>query len=325
MHEFEDLVEASVRCLHASTAQGLDHRSLFKALYAFQAQYDTSHTMGRVTEILVERRFVYPIAIEHHPDHARLGKRLVDDGWILERPGAPYGPKNAATTWVRNGAMYLEAGSKLWKTMAKAGFFPGEASPPEVTIRDAAITVVREAAKQARASLVRDWMLHYFSQEKVVQSDLARELASYARRVGAFGHDPEGNTDEDDDLSSTAPDWYRKAAANLPARTRDEESFVATLSKALPSVRDADVAAVVDAMPRVVAAFLRERGFVHIPGLVEMHAHIDRPAPVEFMNPFTKQPQSFQPLAKPPELRACIDLRLVPLLAKPRGRASRTR
>ncbi len=75
MHEFEDLVEQSVRCLEASERPGLDHRSLFKQLYAFQEQYDTGYTHGRVLDILEKHRFTYSFPVDAHPDHGHWLQR----------------------------------------------------------------------------------------------------------------------------------------------------------------------------------------------------------------------------------------------------------
>jgi hypothetical protein len=310
MHEFEDLVEASIRCLHESATRGLDHRSLFKALYAFQAEWDTGHTMRRVLPILVERRFLHAFALDLHPDHARLGKRLVDDGWIYERPGEAWKKgSNEVAAFVERGTMYVEAGSGLWRRMADAGFFPGESAPAKLPIERAAAIVVREAASSAQDWLVRDWMHYYFAREdKVSPPELALELAGYASRSGAFA--------EDDADARMAPSWFREAELSEP--TAEEATFTATLSKALPSVRADDVAAVLDMMPRVVAALLRKKGVAHIPGVVALRAVIPpRPKPVKVFNPFTKQEQTIQGLEKPPELRAHIDLALVPLVSTP--------
>ena len=55
MHEYEDLVEHSIRFL--DRLEGIDHIALFQSLYIFQSYYDTGITTGRVADILVKRNF----------------------------------------------------------------------------------------------------------------------------------------------------------------------------------------------------------------------------------------------------------------------------
>ena len=57
MHEIEELQEVSIRLL--DRIEGLDHRSMFKRLYDFDALFDTGFTHFRVMDILLKRRFYY--------------------------------------------------------------------------------------------------------------------------------------------------------------------------------------------------------------------------------------------------------------------------
>jgi len=119
MHEFEDLVEQSVRLLDAAhdarlhaerpARRGLgprvatpsdppggpdpDLRSAFHALYAFQGRWDTGFTHFRVIGILVKHRFAYVFDLEEHPHYAALGGRVLGDDKtlsVLRDPTKPW-------------------------------------------------------------------------------------------------------------------------------------------------------------------------------------------------------------------------------------------
>jgi len=72
MHEYEALVEQSVRTLSKSGRRDL--RDLYKSLYEFQGRYDTGYTQFRVIEHLLEARFLYRFPMRDHPDYERYGK-----------------------------------------------------------------------------------------------------------------------------------------------------------------------------------------------------------------------------------------------------------
>jgi hypothetical protein len=188
MHEFEDLVEESVRCLDECDARHLDHRTLFKHLYDFQSQWDTGYTHFRVIEILLARRFVYRYPLDTHPDFARFGSKLVearqrlrgdDTGWIRMHPGEPWNAaSNPTMAYVRGKEMYFDAGSRLWEKFVALGKLSGADAerPREMAMDDVAATVVREAARQSKRGLIQDWLVYYVFQCEV-GSEIPRGFA----------------------------------------------------------------------------------------------------------------------------------------------------
>ena len=61
MHEFENVVEESIRVLDRSKSKELDFRSLFYTLYDFQSWWDTGFTGFRVVDILLNGKIIHGI------------------------------------------------------------------------------------------------------------------------------------------------------------------------------------------------------------------------------------------------------------------------
>ena len=162
MHEIEELQEASIRLL--DRIEGLDHRSMFKRLYDFDAFFDTGFTHFRVMDILLRRRFYYRMALEDHPDYAQFKDALEDirreDFSSIARD--PSAEDNSATNPVvaywTEGQLYCEAGSEIWAKLSGVGRLSGadREAPQPIDIVDIADTVVSFAtAEENKESQIR--------------------------------------------------------------------------------------------------------------------------------------------------------------------------
>jgi hypothetical protein len=175
MHEFEDLVEETIRLLNASEQAGkLDLRTMFWRLYQFQAAWDTGFTHFRVMDILLQRRFVYRFELNQHPDYALYREYfdgLSDFTHIYLKPGQPWNSQeNPAVGYYNPPYLYCDAGSPLWRHFVENSVLTGaDAVPPDekVTLVEVAREAVVEAYRKADFSLVGWWysllIVHIFS------------------------------------------------------------------------------------------------------------------------------------------------------------------
>jgi hypothetical protein len=164
MHEFEDLVEESVRVLAgAANRDALDLRSMFWRLYDFQNHWDTGFTHFRVIDILLDARFVYHFERTQHPDYARYrayfdgltaftfirAEPLQDGGDTFFTAEDGWSSTNPVAGYFNPPFLYADAGSPLWRRWAEAGLLTGrDAQPPDASISlvEVARTAVRTAA-----------------------------------------------------------------------------------------------------------------------------------------------------------------------------------
>ena len=79
MHEFEDVVEGSIRLLTTSHRSIEDLRCCYATLYHFQEEWDTGYTHFRVMDLLLSARYVYRIPVSEYPMQGRNAP--VEDGW----------------------------------------------------------------------------------------------------------------------------------------------------------------------------------------------------------------------------------------------------
>ncbi len=148
MHEFEDLVEMSVRLLAQSGLSRQRLRSLYFNLFEFEARFDTSFTHFRTMKQLLAARFVYCLSPAEHPDFSR--EQAYFEGLsrfcFIEVPGheAPDGG------YFKPPYLYCDAGSPLWRRLVEQGRLGGsDAKPPEVLPIQQVLEEVARAAEAA--------------------------------------------------------------------------------------------------------------------------------------------------------------------------------
>jgi hypothetical protein len=163
MHEIEALTEASIHILDRS--EGLDHRSMFMSLYAFEGAFDTGFTRFRLMDILLKRQFVYRMALEDHPDYAQFkgaleGIRKEDFSHIQRDPSAKWHrTTNPSVAYWSKGQLYCEAGSEMWAKLSDLGRFSraDRVSPQLIDIVDIADAVVSFAIAEEDEKLAAWW------------------------------------------------------------------------------------------------------------------------------------------------------------------------
>lgn len=216
MHEFEDLVEWSVRVLDACDDAPADLRSMFHHLYQFQAMFDTGFTHMRVIDTLVKHRFVYRMDMSQHPDYAKYQAKLdaiaeysrtasssMAFQWIRIDPPREenrdmsreerytFYRSNPIAGFYRYPYLYAEAGSPLWQRMVDTGTLTGaDALPPNPDLKlvDIVDAVVRCAEKQENFEVILLWytlLTQYYasldSAERVVTPALESMIATVNR------------------------------------------------------------------------------------------------------------------------------------------------
>ncbi|MEV0356941.1 hypothetical protein AB0H71_12840 [Nocardia sp. NPDC050697] len=113
MHLIEDLVEGSVRALHATGEAGW--RDHFAVLYGFQSEYDCKFTHFRLLEILLEHGYTHRFALSEHPDYETIRDTLetIEEFTVLS---------DSDNDWLEQGYvdppyLYCDAGTELWRRM----------------------------------------------------------------------------------------------------------------------------------------------------------------------------------------------------------------
>jgi len=196
MHEFEDLVEDSVRLLAATPGQA-DLRSVFWNLYELQAAWDTGFTHFRVMELLVEHHFVYRFELTDHPDHAQHAAYfdgLTADDFEIQPPGVKEWD-GGYTDWPH---LYCDAGSPLWRRFVQLGRLGGaDAEPPQaIDLYAIARDVAGLAEARGNRPLIARWYrilaAHAMAQctdgigESLRENPALRELRAIVQRTGAL-------------------------------------------------------------------------------------------------------------------------------------------
>ena len=156
MHEFEDLVEASVKLFANSERPTQVLRALYKNLFDFQAQFDTGFTHFRTLDALLAARFVYKLELCDHPDYESAPAYFdaLSDFTFIEVPGGkPDG------SFFEPPELFYEAGSVLWQRLVaeKRLTGPDAEAPASLAIQDVALDAARLAAEKGDVQLVACW------------------------------------------------------------------------------------------------------------------------------------------------------------------------
>jgi hypothetical protein len=196
MHEFEDLVEMSIRILVKSDRSDL--RDIFACLYQFQSRYDTGYTHFRVMEHLLNTRFVYKCSLNEHPDYSAFREALdkvqqADSGWVYLDPSKKGSENNRGAGYWKKPFLYFDAGSALWQKFVNAGKLTGQdAQPPKrMNIADVALIIVKFAEKFDCKELIAWWYALlpsdiWYSEPKPLKNDpVLREILEISERNGA--------------------------------------------------------------------------------------------------------------------------------------------
>lgn len=188
MHEFEDLVEASVKLLSSSKSPTL--RDACKTLYDFQGRFDCGYTHFRVMDILLETRFVYAIAMTDHPEYAKYTTQLDalaarKEDWLSSFESDP-----TDVAYWKAPKLYFDAGSPLWQRCITSGLLSGDdaRAPVPTRIEDVALEVVRLAEQSGQRELIAWWYALLpvdVMSDAAAQSEVLDEVFAIAVRNGA--------------------------------------------------------------------------------------------------------------------------------------------
>ncbi len=219
-HEYEDLVEMSIRTLDQSArAAELELRDVFYTLYELQGMFDTGNTYFRVMPILLKHRAFYRLEPKNYPDAARLEAMFKDSrDWLesiyqypAESVDEPdnfvvaywFFDRNPSEEFKRSGAVdrwdeprvFVPADSSVIAALVENGALPAsEATPPQkLPFEQVAALVAREAEAQGETDLIAYWylllpnvLLFVTDDFKQIQSNPhALEVRRIAERTGA--------------------------------------------------------------------------------------------------------------------------------------------
>jgi hypothetical protein len=160
MHEYEDLVESSIRELSTSGESQQRLRSLYFSLFEFEALFDTGFTHFRSMDLLLQARFVYTIPLEEHPEFFAHGpyfqdvKRSDKKVTFIKLPG-----KGSDGSYYSAPHLYFDAGSILWRRLVELGrLSDADAEPPEnIDVMTIALEVARLAERKGDPGLIGQW------------------------------------------------------------------------------------------------------------------------------------------------------------------------
>ena len=160
-HEFEELVELSVRELATSGRPQQELRSLYWNLFEYEGLFDTGFTQFRTISDLVAARFVYKLALDEHPDFfqhrdyfTKLKSVEAKTVTFIEVPG-----KDADGGYYKLPHLYCAAGSALWQRLVELGRLTGPDAerPQPIDIMTIALDVARLAERKGEPGLIGMW------------------------------------------------------------------------------------------------------------------------------------------------------------------------
>ena len=219
MHEYEDLVEMSVRTLDQSpNAADLGLRDVFHTLYEFQAMFDTGNTYFRVMPILLKHRAFYRLEPKDYPGAARRAAMFENSRdwlqsihsepgttenpvvayWFFDRdPSQEFRASNVVDRWDEP-RIFVPADSSAIPEFIERGALPeSERAPPQTLPFEAVAAITaREAEAQGDTDLIAYWYLLLPGAliweaesdgflESIRSNPHVLELREIARRTGA--------------------------------------------------------------------------------------------------------------------------------------------
>lgn len=164
MHEFEDLVEASVRTLARSTRHSRNElRALYWNLYEFEALWDTGFTQFRVLDLLMAAHYTYRFDLSEHPYYQRFAdffQGLNTFSFLNVHPKEKWNAeKNPVAGYCEPPYLYCDVNSPLWYHFVQQGVLTGEDAlfVERQDPLDLASTVVEDAFIQQNFGLIAEW------------------------------------------------------------------------------------------------------------------------------------------------------------------------
>lgn len=235
MHEFEDLVEASIRLLARSAHHShQERRSLYWNLYEFQALFDTGFTHFRVLELLLAAGYTYRFDLCEHPDYQQAAdffQRLHAFSFLYVHPTQPWnGEQNPMAGYYQPPFLYCDVNSPLWARFVRQGRLTGEdaLAVERLDPLDLAHQVVEEAFLQQDFWLVAQWymlltpyLLMTFDEQAVTTLMELESLNQIKRRfyqtaahtieLGSYGYLRRLTPEELDEEESPILSWWLQA------------------------------------------------------------------------------------------------------------------
>lgn len=168
-HDIEELVESSIRLLHAHDAE-IDHRSAFCALWKFQERFDCGFTHFRVMPLLLERRATYRFTPDVHPAVETVEGMPRDYGYLDDT------------------FLYCDAGTLLWSQFVNEHLIIGDdAKPPsDLPLSTLALRIGLAAEKAGDVDTIAGWF--NFGPRTLLGSHFTKQArAGEVIGVDAFG------------------------------------------------------------------------------------------------------------------------------------------
>ena len=166
MHEFEDLVEASVHTLaHSQRHSRQELRALYWNLYNFEGWWDTGFTQRRVLDLLLAAHYTYRFDLPAHPDYRHypaIFQSINQFSFLNVHPDQEYNREHNPTAgYCEPPYLYCDVNSQLWYRFVQLGVLIGEDTLP--VERQDPIDVARVVVEDARAeqdfTLIAEWYL----------------------------------------------------------------------------------------------------------------------------------------------------------------------
>jgi hypothetical protein len=198
-HEFEHLVEYSIRELATSGEPQQRLRSLYFNLFEYQNLFDTGFTHFRTMNELLAQRFVYRMPLEQHPDFFAYGiyfseVKAVDSSRASVFVRVPGQERDGS--YYRAPHLYFDAGSALWQRLVKLGRLTGaDAEAPEtIDIATIALEVAHLAEQRDNPELIGMWyrlLMPYgwqFEFDELRANATLAELRAIVKRTDALSY-----------------------------------------------------------------------------------------------------------------------------------------
>lgn len=158
MHEIDDLVEASVRCIDQSTLCSTEKRDLMCGLLAFLEQFEDSRTTGRGTDILERNHCLIRLPLEAYPADAQTRNSIARLA-TLGRPVRLCPDCRLEATAAGNPVFCCRAGGTIWEKLRSGPFLSPEQSAPVAGLfgPHVILSIIRIACDCGDEECVAEW------------------------------------------------------------------------------------------------------------------------------------------------------------------------
>lgn len=159
MHEIDDLIEASVRCIDLSDLSSREKRDLICGLLAFLERFEANRTTGRVTDILERNHCLIRLPLDAYPGDAQARNcmaRLAGQGRSVR---LSHDCRLEGSAPGARPVFLCRAGGPVWESLRSGPFLSPEQAAPvsDLSGPRVVLSVVRIARDRGDEECAAEW------------------------------------------------------------------------------------------------------------------------------------------------------------------------